>query len=747
MHPLVSRLVAHTSTAKYPISTPQYREELGSWPTGKTFPEFLNLFFKRRNPEDNPHVAIPVVKKLSHNHFVVLYRKSHGDVSISAHIVRVDTEEQLNSYESMFKHTKYADNIRKVRNGVAPVKMFDSPMGNISSLFEEPTTDSSWDSYGSYLASGRRLVDSPTIQRQLPEGLKTYCGTKTLYLSSTNVDRTLFLIGVTDLLQQVYESCGDMYNEEDLRAVAKFFGSGRVTTMKQWALGSGMNYGSNQISSSHSVYRHTLPILRDLGYHLLKLGMDSSPKQQEFIREYPLLWDSFTDEGYYAGNDLSFGLISGLQGVRSRPHHISIGKLTPRRASGHIPIGGAIKINPEYIVKHIRTNYPGHTLMSLKKTDGTAYPVLLIAPENLIKSTGPEDNKSYFLEGMESSFGLAKCGKCKTYHHIGGTHRGICFPCLGVTDNNIHQRISKLHPYNTKATAFFRGKFDLKKPQFTPKVFKSFFENNGGNVPTMLGIELEILLRQKEGGTLRDGAAKTMRTDISIGLKDHAILKHDGSLASGGVEICTRPASYEVHRDSFKNLFRYLEEHKDNLPGKVIIDGSCGMHVHVDRAQLTPLQIGKIHVFINGSNNKTFISSIAKRYHVDYARLSPYPVVGHGNRARFIRHMSQQGANIKYAMLNLGRTDTIEFRLFSGTFDYNQIVSNMEFCKALVDWTTPGRSTIHLGSNKQDTISTDLHNPTAFKQFVNDNSKDYPFLVKQNPTQFKQSNKSTKGIK
>ena len=40
---------------------------------------------------------------------------------------------------------------------------------------------------------------------------------------------------------------------------------------------------------------------------------------------------------------------------------------------------------------------------------------------------------------------------------------------------------------------------------------------------------------------------------------------------------------------------------------------TCGTHIHVDRRAVTPLEIGKLLLFVNGNHNSSFITTFAGR--------------------------------------------------------------------------------------------------------------------------------------
>jgi len=187
--------------------------------------------------------------------------------------------------------------------------------------------------------------------------------------------------------------------------------------------------------------------------------------------------------------------------------------------------------------------------------------------------------------------------------------------------------------------------------------------------PLYFGIELEY-----------ESAHKMRKTRIYTGnkLKDHALMKHDGSLRDG-VEVVSCPAEFDIHKPLYKSFL-------DDLPDNITVSNRTGMHVHVSRNALSPLQEGRIIDFMNRSDNQNFIRKIAMRESNNYQR--PYD---HSLRTALrVRKKIKDGEGLysypKYSNLNLSKRYTIEFRVFSTPRTYKEFMIKMEFVKALVDY-------------------------------------------------------------
>lgn len=222
--------------------------------------------------------------------------------------------------------------------------------------------------------------------------------------------------------------------------------------------------------------------------------------------------------------------------------------------------------------------------------------------------------------------------------------------------------------------------------------------------PLYFGIELEY-----------ESAQKMRKTRIYTGnkLKNHALMKHDGSLRDG-VEVVSCPAEFDIHKPIYKSFL-------DDLPDNITVSSRTGMHVHVSRNALSPLQEGRIIDFMNRDDNQRFIRKIAMRESNNYQHPCNHSI----KTALRIRKLLDDGDSLyaypKYANLNLSKKHTIEFRIFSTPRTYKEFSIKMEFVKALIDysqlaWYNVGLKSQTYYENFLDWLSnhgksySDLHN-------------------------------------
>lgn len=185
------------------------------------------------------------------------------------------------------------------------------------------------------------------------------------------------------------------------------------------------------------------------------------------------------------------------------------------------------------------------------------------------------------------------------------------------------------------------------------------------------------------------------------------IFKRDGSLKNsgdGGFEICTSPASLEYHKAKWVKFF-------NNLPEGLEASSRCGMHVHISKAPLTSLQIGKIIGFVHNPLNAQFLALVAGRPSNDYCEYKSNKTCKFA-LSKYINQFSHRSA------VNVLNGATIEIRIFASTTNYASFIKNIEFCHALVKYAGSGNISIAESKNLKN-----------FLQFINENRKFYPFLA------------------
>lgn len=212
----------------------------------------------------------------------------------------------------------------------------------------------------------------------------------------------------------------------------------------------------------------------------------------------------------------------------------------------------------------------------------------------------------------------------------------------------------------------------------------------------VLGVELEVTWNVN-APFIDEGMVSYILRHVG----DFAIVTPELSVSSGN-EIVTIPGTLDFHRMSWRKFFQ-SEPHK-------LFDGignsGCGMHVHINRASLTPLQIGKMMCFINDPANAREITAVAGREPNTYCNrelhhnIQKHEVIEEFER---ISKMTQDDVIKSYAVHTNGtiasrtssrrgaicfssRLPTIEVRIFQSDTREKFFFKNLEFVHAMTSY-------------------------------------------------------------
>lgn len=275
-------------------------------------------------------------------------------------------------------------------------------------------------------------------------------------------------------------------------------------------------------------------------------------------------------------------------------------------------------------------------------------------------------------------YGFVLVRKWKTF--IKNNTESISIPRFSKTRlaEIIHERNRPpfLLPYNEKATNHFNFKQGLNP------VYRTF-----------LGVELEL-----------ENLTSKNETILTKTLKNHCIFKRDGSVKEG-VEICSAPATLDVHKTEFASFF-------ENTEKTLQVKANCGLHVHVNRQGLGKVQLAKIIMFMNNPDNNIQIEHLAGRVANNYCRRQQY----------IWRADLPETESSRYSRINTSPSQTIEFRLFAATLSFTIFLSNLEFVQAIVDYTATGEHAISI---------KDILKWENFINYIKNKKHFYPNLCKQ----------------
>lgn len=246
-----------------------------------------------------------------------------------------------------------------------------------------------------------------------------------------------------------------------------------------------------------------------------------------------------------------------------------------------------------------------------------------------------------------------------------------------------------------------------RRPQSPLESIGSYHSCKGyvGHIPSeydreqprlLLGVELEVEVISEE--ISRESAASLVRSTLNSDGMVYCGTENDGSL-NHGFEIVTGYTGLDVHEQMLKKfcqptITRGLKSHDTE---------TCGLHVHVDKASITPIQALRLVDFVSEPGNRPLIEAIARRYNTGYCIVKSKQANreqlfdtwrAHRDGIDNIRtdrevyrtyqpRLASSVCESRYEAINMQNTRTIEFRLFRGSLKLVSIMACLEFSRAL----------------------------------------------------------------
>lgn len=236
-----------------------------------------------------------------------------------------------------------------------------------------------------------------------------------------------------------------------------------------------------------------------------------------------------------------------------------------------------------------------------------------------------------------------------------------------------------------------------------PFNYNEWDERNAQNA-LVFGVELEMEpISQHEAG--QQELIRLLGGSFKRG--SGYILKSDGSL-SYGVELVTMPFTVEQHKEEkalkWNKLLSAVNRGKARS-GR--LTEACGMHIHINKAALSALTIGKMLVFLNSETLSPLISTIAQRGSGHFCSRDGAKKVTDGIKR----------SESRYDIMNVSRSHpTCEIRMFRGNLRPERVYKNLEFCHALVQYC-------------RQTSLQDLQDWGNFSRWLVSKRGHYPYLV------------------
>jgi hypothetical protein len=281
-------------------------------------------------------------------------------------------------------------------------------------------------------------------------------------------------------------------------------------------------------------------------------------------------------------------------------------------------------------------------------------------------------------------FGICEdCGRIEIDSNFHGAYDGdriVCDSCfqdyyyhdrsgqyVHTDDENYHENEDEensiIGEYHSSSGQLYKipSEFDKRKSQI------------------FLGLELEIEVNEDYS---RYDKAESILSNIGVYTDNkndrytYCLAEDDGSL-NNGFELVTGYTGLDVHEKQlafFKKPIRGLRSHDTN---------TCGLHIHIDKHNVTLNHATKMILFMNDSGNQKLIKTIARRSSNRFCKVlnkkADYQWLKSAKRSSDpLRQLNED----RYECLNFHNDNTIEFRLFKGTLKFESIMSCLEFTYA-----------------------------------------------------------------
>lgn len=283
------------------------------------------------------------------------------------------------------------------------------------------------------------------------------------------------------------------------------------------------------------------------------------------------------------------------------------------------------------------------------------------------------------------------CDDCEEIHFFDDTrtvNEGDRRVCLDCRDNNYH--------WSDYFDGYVDDDYSEPEPEFENIGEYHTSSDNLGRIPSkydqrkprvLLGMELEMEIDTDYDLDARAGKLLGALGDYrnSEGQRyTYALCEQDGSLDSG-FEMVTAYTGLDVHKEQlqfFKERFEGATSHNTS---------TCGLHVHICKADMSTLHACKMVLFINDADNQKLVYALARRDSSSYCKIHDKK-----NDKHWLKDAVQSGKSIgenklqkkhqlrnlnsdRYEALNFKNDKTIEFRLFKGTLKYQTIMACLEF--------------------------------------------------------------------
>ena len=315
---------------------------------------------------------------------------------------------------------------------------------------------------------------------------------------------------------------------------------------------------------------------------------------------------------------------------------------------------------------------------------------------------------------------LNRCNYCSQKHIA--LKNGICNDCVSSS--------ASIRGYSYKPETLFHRVRRSGEALITTRSYSNYSQQKQKPYYLHFGNEIEVDSRTDSdssptiGGT-RIASIVNCLASGSSGNEKLLYCKEDGTCS---LEVVGHPMSWRYFKaygeEIYETLFKVLKE--ANYGGHHARD--CGHHIHVSRSAISPLTLWKVISFIYNEFNYSFIKTISQRTREsldEWASLSMTK-----NQWSYMARLCKQTMDADAVMtrstaVNLQNNNTIEFRLFNGTLNFQSFCKNMEFVRSVIKWAdctsynvTRSKSGVESYLNFLDKYHNDYENLVMFLQRV-----------------------------
>jgi len=273
-----------------------------------------------------------------------------------------------------------------------------------------------------------------------------------------------------------------------------------------------------------------------------------------------------------------------------------------------------------------------------------------------------------------------------------------CYVCNTHISDCIEVSDREGRPLRVCERCYENGEYLIHPYSYNPE-FKFYSTPSDKRTSLYFGIELEIERTER----------KIKQGDIIKSLPNFVYVKQDGSLRDG-IEIVSHPATYRWLKENTAKWGAILDLRK--LGWCSFHTETCGMHIHLSKAAFGNLHLYKFMTMLYDKKNYNFILNISQRTSSKLANWASTKD-SEKNMIYKAKHKTY-GEESRHTAVNLGRENSVEIRIFKGTLHPPSFWKNVEFAKAVFDFSYA--------------FPKSKMNEKEFRGFLRYKRKEYPYL-------------------